>query len=388
MRVFSFFLLLVPVLAAAQNNRARPRAWREHLPYGSAIAVAASDNSVFCATPFSVFSVTTETAKCNASVKVSGLSETGVSTLAFEPAARKLVVAYSNSNIDVLSENKIRNIPDLKRENIAGDKTVYQVYPTPDYCYLATGLGVIVLDLEKAEIKDSWFIGESGSALKVNAVAKTTDFFYAATDEGLKKFAPATADGADFRSWQTVPKNTGAAAAKCESVAQVNNTIFTLQQDSLFTEQDGVLKLFYTDGWPFVSLTASEGNLLLCERKASGESRVVVLNSDGSLKRSCSSRAVISFPKSAVQKNGVYWVADLYGGCRNGAAPPMNSTSLMRRKTSPPVHGCFQWRVVCSCRQRERSLELPVQQQRRLPVKRRAMDLVQPLSLSPTGLPA
>jgi hypothetical protein len=104
-------------------------AWREHLPYGSAVAVAATETKIFCATPSSLFSVSPESGEVERFSKVSGLSETGVSTIAYDGVLKKLVVAYSNSNIDVIGENGIANVPDLKRETTTGDKTIYQIYP-------------------------------------------------------------------------------------------------------------------------------------------------------------------------------------------------------------------------------------------------------------------
>lgn len=308
LRFYILFLFLIPLFAAAQNSVPAVGAWREHLPYGSAVAVAASDNKIFCATPFSLFSVTSETGEIQRFSKGSGLSETGVSTIAYDGLLKKLIVAYSNSNIDVIGENKITNIPGIKRETIAGDKTIYQVYPSTDYCYLATGFGIVVLDLEKSEIRDSWVIGQGGSAVKVTAVARSDSAFYAATDEGLKKFALTNADGADFRAWQTISPE------PCNGVITLQKKIIAVQQDTLFTEQHGVLKKFYADGWPVVSITSSENGIIVCERTAAGDSRVVILDSNGVVKNILQQPRVISFPKMGISKSGAYWIADLYGG--------------------------------------------------------------------------
>jgi hypothetical protein len=202
-RFFLSIFCFLSGVATAQNSLPAVGAWREHLPYSSAIAVAATDTKIFCATPYSVFSVSPESGETQRFSKVSGLSETGISTLAYDAGLKKLVIAYSNSNIDVLGENGITNIPDLIRESTTGDKTIYQVYPTASECYLATGLGVVVLNLEKWEVKDTWRIGEGGSQTKVVAIAKSDSFIYAATDAGLKKL-PAGADGADFHAWRTI----------------------------------------------------------------------------------------------------------------------------------------------------------------------------------------
>ncbi|HUQ96700.1 MAG TPA: two-component regulator propeller domain-containing protein [Chitinophagaceae bacterium] len=316
------FFLFFPLFASAQNNLPPVGAWREHLPYGNAVAVAATDTKIFCATPYSLFSVAPQSGEQQRFSKISGLSETGVSTIGYDAVLKKLVIAYSNSNIDVLGENKITNIPDLKREITAGDKTIYQVFPAPGYCYLATGLGIVVLNLEKGEIKDTWRIGEGGSAQKVTALATTDSLFYAATDGGLKMFHFRTGDGADFRNWHTLSPEPTA------TVANLENHIIAVQRDSLFKVQDGVLKNFYADGWPVVSITASEGKLFVCERTSAGDSRVVVLHSDGSVKEMLSKPGVVSFPAMGVSKNGVYWIADLYSGLSSWAGTDVEQYRL------------------------------------------------------------
>ncbi|MBO9683572.1 MAG: hypothetical protein J7502_13035, partial [Flavisolibacter sp.] len=83
--------------------------WREHLPYHSAVDVTASGNKVYCATPFSLFSVDLSTNEVQRISKVAGLSETGISTVQYDPVSKKLLVAYTNSNIDLIDEKGIHN---------------------------------------------------------------------------------------------------------------------------------------------------------------------------------------------------------------------------------------------------------------------------------------
>src|SRR5690606_17097770 len=84
--------------------------------------------------------------------RVTGLNETGISAIRFEEATGKLFIAYTNSNIDIFFNNEIRNIPDIKRSTMPGDKKVYNITPVDRYCYLSTGIGVIVLDTDKEEV--------------------------------------------------------------------------------------------------------------------------------------------------------------------------------------------------------------------------------------------
>src|SRR6187402_296373 len=84
--------------------------WREHLPYNSTIDVTAGNGIVYAATPFSVFSVNTIENSIERFSRVTGLSETGVSTIQYDVLNDKLVIAYKNSNVDIIYRNDIYNI--------------------------------------------------------------------------------------------------------------------------------------------------------------------------------------------------------------------------------------------------------------------------------------
>ena len=55
--------------------------WKEYLPYGSAIKVVASNNLIFCATPYSIFSFDPASSEISRYSKINGLAETGISTI-------------------------------------------------------------------------------------------------------------------------------------------------------------------------------------------------------------------------------------------------------------------------------------------------------------------
>lgn len=288
--------------------------WREHLPYQGTIDVTASERKIYAATPYSLFSVDIVTKEIDRISKVSGLSETGISAINYDPVSKKLFVAYINSNIDVLEAKSIRNIPDIKRSTIAGDKSIYAIYPDGVRCYLSTGLGVVVLDAEKYEVKDSWFIGANGGYVKVNGFAKANNFFFAATEEGLKRTSVNTANPANFQSWQNLSGSNGLQAAAAKGVVALQNKLIVLQNDSLFVENAANWNLFFANGWPVTSINASANKLIVTQRMSNGASQVVVLNENGLVQRTIQQPTVISFPKKGIAVGNDYWIADLFGG--------------------------------------------------------------------------
>ncbi len=312
MRCSLLVLLFFTLHASAQNALPAIGLWREHLPYQSAIDLTASDKKIYCATPYSIFSIDRSTKEIDRISKVAGLSETGISTLRYDALARKLYIAYSNSNVDIIDEQGLHNLPDLRRENISGDKNIYQIYPDGTRCYLSTGLGVIVLDPARFEVKDSWFIGSNGGYVKTNAFTRSNNFFYAATDEGLKRTAVTTANPADFRNWQTV--SGGLPLRSARSVVDWQGKTLVLQNDSIYIENGGSWSLFFANDWPIVSINVSENKFFVCERKTSGASQVLLLNANGTIQKTLQQPGIISYPLNAISAGGEEWVADRFGG--------------------------------------------------------------------------
>lgn len=305
-------LLVCYVKGYTQNSLPPIGLWKEHLPYNSAIDVTAGDNKIYCATPYSLFTVALTDNSIERLSRVTGLAETGISAIRYDELNHKLFIAYSNSNIDIIYRNDIYNIPDIKRENISGDKSIYNIYPLNGNYYLSTGLGVIVIDGSRYEVKDSWFIGSGGSNVKVNGFTSDGTFYYAATEEGLKKISINTANPANYLNWQLISGTNGLAAGPCSDVVSLNNKIIVFKNDSLFVLNGSNWNLFYHDGNKIISINSTGGKLQVCHRLAGPVSKIVILNADGSTAKTIQQNGVTPFPRKAILYGNEYWIADQF----------------------------------------------------------------------------
>lgn len=313
----SLFLILFCCFSTclpAQQLIAPIGLWKEYLPYNSTIDLAAGNGKVFAATPYSLFSVTLADNSIERLSRVTGLSETGISAISYDNAQEKLFIAYSNSNIDILYRNDIINLPDLKRDNIIGDKTIYSIYPLEKNYYLSTGLGVVVIDGERYEVKDSWFIGNGGQQVKVNGFTSDAAMFYAATEQGLKRAFRNAGNLADHSQWEMLSGSNGLPAGACRNVFTIQNNLIAEAENKLWTWNGSNWVIWYQDEWPIVSATVSENKVLLCQRKTNGESRIVILNSDGTIGRVITQVEPLSSPRRAILLQNDPWLADQFGG--------------------------------------------------------------------------
>ena len=312
-RTFSYGLMacLLSCSVAAQPAIGN---WREHLPYYQARRVAAIGSKIFCATPYSMFTVNPADNSIERFSRVNGLSETGISAMEADGQTGKLLIAYTNSNLDILDRNSIKPVNAIKLKNIAGDKTVYNIFFYQNKAYLSSGIGIIVADEAKYEISDTYIISFNGLAARVNAVAADGQYFYAATTEGLKRAPVAGVNLADFRNWQLLSGTAGLPAGACEQVLNVQNRIIVQKGDSLFTLTNGSAALFFTSSWSNTAVNTSSGQVLLSQRMASGQARVVVLNADGSLFRIIQQPGTVTDPQQAIVVQGDCWIADMSTG--------------------------------------------------------------------------
>ncbi len=305
--------LFLPNKAAAQNPIPPIGQWRDHLNYQQAIQVVKGDK-LYCATSTNLFSVDADNDVERYS-KVTGLNDIGVQCIGWDAATQQLVVAYSNSNVDVLKNNSINNVSDIKRSNIVGNKTIYAVYCKDGFAYLSSGLGIIVVNLSKYEIKDTWVIGSNGAQVKINSVTSDGSSFYAATDEGVKTISVTAPNISNYANWQTLSGSNGLSNGVVKNVLFANNRIIAEKNDSLFILSGNTWSLLYADGnWPIVNSNTSENKLAVCQRTAAGNSRVIVLNTTGAIEKTIAQSNVISLPKSAITDNNSVWVADQFGG--------------------------------------------------------------------------
>lgn len=288
--------------------------WRDHLNYSDTRQVVKGDK-IYAATATHLFSIDNEK-QYETYSKVNGLNDIGIQGICWDAATEQLLIAYQNSNLDVLDKKgNAKNIGDILRSSFPGNKTIRNLFCTNGLGYLSTGLGVIVVNLRKYEIKDTWVIGNNGLQTGVSGFTQLNSFFYAATDEGLKQIDINNPAPTNFANWQNISGINGLSNGALQNVLSVNGQLVVHKNDSLLIQSGNVWKLLYRDpNWAIIGLKSTSGRLLVCQRSASGAARVQQLNVSGQIEKSTSQAGVISLPKDAILDENTLWIADQFGG--------------------------------------------------------------------------
>ncbi|MEI6764496.1 MAG: two-component regulator propeller domain-containing protein [Bacteroidota bacterium] len=217
-------VILLPIVGIAQEVSLGN--WRVHLPYKKCINVAQIGKHIYCATPYSLFYYNKEDNSVNMLNRVNGLSDVELSTIEYSASNKTLVIAYKNANIDLLREGSgITNISDIKRKQLYGNKTINNVIFIGDYAYFACGFGIVVLDLTRDEIRETWYIGPGGNAIDVLDLAFDGSKLYAATEKGIYVANFNSPNLANYANW-TKDTTLNSPDASYNSIASFQGTVF------------------------------------------------------------------------------------------------------------------------------------------------------------------
>ncbi|MDQ3109220.1 MAG: T9SS type A sorting domain-containing protein [Bacteroidota bacterium] len=202
----TFFSTLVLTFLFALANTGKAQnlpigGWRMHLPYQKCKSVTGSSASVWAATSNGLFRLNKADNSLERITKIDGLSDLTMGCIRFNPANNILFVGYTNGNIDLIQGNTIINLPDIKRAQIIGDKAIYNVYFVGGLAYVSTGFGIVVIDMDRKEVKDTYLIGTNGAYITIFDIVSDGTTIFAATESGIY-YAPINDPYlSNFTSW-------------------------------------------------------------------------------------------------------------------------------------------------------------------------------------------
>ena len=206
MKLFKLFFLaclLIPSAIYSQSPSIPIGQWRDELPYNYCNSVAEAGNRIYSSTPYALFYFDKDDNSVTRITKIQGLSDIGINCIAYNTSSKTLVIAYSDANIDLIQNNAIINISDIYRKTILGNKTINSIYCLGSIAYLQCGFGIVVLDLVKQEIRDTYYIGNSGAQVNVMSMVKDdNDTLWAATEKGIYKAWYKDPNLANYAVWK------------------------------------------------------------------------------------------------------------------------------------------------------------------------------------------
>jgi ligand-binding sensor domain-containing protein len=177
--------------------------WRDHLAYTRGKSIAITPKKVYCGfSQSALLAYNRETGEIEKISPIQGLADINPSYLKYSDENEVLIIGYSSGNIDLITHEGVLNLPDITKKSMVASKTINKIECFGNLAYLACDFGIVVLDLTRNEVKDTYVFGPDGTSIKVNDVTIHNNSIYAATDLGLYRASLNASNLLDYSFWE------------------------------------------------------------------------------------------------------------------------------------------------------------------------------------------
>ena len=149
---------MIALMAFAMETHAQ---WKAYLSYYEPKEIEqANDGIIYVLASGGLFSYSTQDQEVRTYDKTTLLSDCQISHIAWCKSAKKLVIAYDDYNIDLLSQNDdVVNMPAYMNTSMTVDKTINSVDIHGNDAYISTNFGIVRLNVANASFTDTYQLG-------------------------------------------------------------------------------------------------------------------------------------------------------------------------------------------------------------------------------------
>lgn len=209
----------------------RMHQWRVHTAFVSTNEIVVMKDRVYALSNHALFSVDKQSQLVDYHNRLTGLNSSMVVHISHSPTLDVVLVNYQNGQIDIIdAEGSIYNIPDLYLKQMNSSKVINSTYIYDTKAYMSMPFGIIVLDLQKREIRDTYYIGNN-SEVDVQAVTILGDSIYAISDRSLY-VASLSSNLMDYVSWVSHPLPSG---SKAKDLYTYDDQLYMVRDSTLWS---------------------------------------------------------------------------------------------------------------------------------------------------------
>ena len=299
--------MLIPSIVISQDVAVGQ--WKDYLAYNQPSDICVAKERVYCVAQGGLFYYNNDDNSINRISKINGLSDNSIKQIKYNKENERLIIAYDNCNIDILLDDQITNISDIKRKEINGIKQINNIYFKENLAYISCSFGLVVLDLIRNEVKDTYKIGYSGNYKEINQTAIINDLIYVATSEGIYYAEKENLFLSDFNQWtqDTSFNNSNFINNNFSSINNLNNTpvaIINLERDSILIKNN-TWDVLSEKAFNNPNVDEKEFGLFICD------SNVILILDNDFIITQIESDNVISCDALS---NNIIWAADKKNG--------------------------------------------------------------------------
>lgn len=215
-------VIIIALLLQVVQLQAAIGDWKAYMAYHDVQEIEQAGNLVFVQASNNLYVYNQNDQSIQTFSKIDYLSDCDIEHIAYCQAAHRLLILYSNSDIDLMntSNYEVTNLADYYNASTTGDKTIYDIYVNGKYAYMSNGFGIVKVNVADGEISDTYNLG-----FKVNWCEIKDNCIYAYSQTDGQYRAPLSVNLLDKNNWSKVG---GYAAKQQADKSELKQMVSTL----------------------------------------------------------------------------------------------------------------------------------------------------------------
>lgn len=175
--------------------------WKAYMAYSEVQEIEQAGSLIFVQASNNLYVYNQNDQSIQTFSKMDYLSDCNIQHIAYNKAAKRLLILYKNANIDLMNSSNysVQNLSDYYTAATTGDKAVNDIYMYGKYAYMSNGFGIIKVNMADGEINDTYQLG-----FKVNWCEIKDQYIYAYSQTNGQYRALLTSNLLDKNNWSKV----------------------------------------------------------------------------------------------------------------------------------------------------------------------------------------
>lgn len=281
--------------------------WYSHAAFTNIDEVVIMGDEVYGLSCNSIFSVNKTDREKTYYTKKDGLSGSMIDHIAYNKTLDRMLITYRDGYIDIMEANReVHNITDLYLKQMSTSKKVNDICMHEQYAYLAMSFGIMVVNMQTAEITETYYIGENSSEVELQHITISNNIIYAASHDKIY-LANMNDNLMDYAYWQgtaTPP------AGKIMSIRAFEGELYIVVDYKVYCQDGDSWKIILADATPsFDGLRITNGMLFAMPKYELGVWKVDTENKKLALHFTCCFIYDIE-----AEDDNIFWLASYKDG--------------------------------------------------------------------------
>lgn len=294
--------------------------WKSHLSFKAGISISQSEHNIIYASDRGIILINKETLTPQFLSKEDGLNDIRVKKLYYDQPTEALYIIYEDSNIDIIRNDAVINIPFIRENNIIiGSKIINNLFfYTDGEVLFSSDFGIVGFDSKRLEFTFTTFTQE-----RILHTVKNKNIYYASTPSGLYTIDGDKFNILDFSLWRKLGINEGLPNNYTASHLFIKDGKLHFSiNNTLYVDDDGVFLAIYTHPNTQESISfirQIDDEIVLGIRTPNNQSYLIEISTDMTVRegiKNCTNN-VLDVVKD---EKGRYWYADLWDPIKYSAS--------------------------------------------------------------------